>query len=142
MNKTNRDTHAEMRFEGSMSPAMASAVNNRVIRPAPLVVEINLEYLDQDKQFYPPEEIYLAKRKLPLKRLMKMIGDEAFIFVWQSPFHSDDVPRFKVWQYSGRWVFNCDYVKSCGDQIDYLELRFQITTGQAIRLLCRLSGLK
>src|ERR1041385_71950 len=94
-----------------------------------------IQSLATGRQFYAPEEIKTAKRKLPLTHLMVKIGDGAFISEKsvESPFHPSERPFFKL-HYTRRGLrFAC--CGKCGyqgDQIDYLKARFDLTTGEAI----------
>jgi hypothetical protein len=91
--------------------------------------------------FYGPEEIKTAKRRFPLRRLMKVLGDEEYIRTHQrkSPFHSTNERGLAVFQCNSRWVFTCCGQHGIrGDQIDYVKAKYDLTTGQAISFLCEL----
>ena len=105
------------------------------------LIEFLIDQIKTGHQFYRPEEIKRAKRSLPLKRLMRVIGDSRFISeqLTDSPMHPNEKPTFKLFQYDYRWVFRCcSKCESHGDQVDYLKARFGLDAGQAIALLCEL----
>lgn len=107
-------------------------------------IQDRIKALNSGRTFYLPEEIKAAKRKLSLAKMMKMIGDGAFASESPvaSPFHPSDRPTFRLYRDYRRVVFTC--CGKCGydgDQIDYLKMRFQLPTGQAIALFCNLAGI-
>ena len=59
-------------------------------------------------------------------------------FWWLCPFHSETRPSFGVTPDNGR--FKCFGCGESGDHIDYLEKRFNLTTGEAIEELRRIAG--
>ena len=91
------------------------------------------------------EAIESARRKLPLPELMFAVGDADYVSsMWiDSPFHPGVKGTFKVYSEGRkrkRWFFYCCDV--CGrrsDEVDYLRLRFQMSTAQALRVLCALA---
>ena len=108
-------------------------------------IRSHIEALTTGRKFYSPEEIKAAKHKLPLTQLMNRVGDGAFVSQKStaSPFHPSERPTFSLYRTRRGFRFAC--CGKCGyegDQIDYLKARFQLTTGEAIALFCRLAGIK
>jgi hypothetical protein len=104
----------------------------------------SIRTLGKGRNFFQPEEIKTAKRKLSLAQMMKRLGDGAFISEQStaSPFHPSERQNFKLYRMRRGFRFTC--CGKCGyegDQIDYLKARFQLTTGKAIALFCRLAGI-
>jgi len=101
-----------------------------------LIVEIR-----QDTAYVGEEQLDRAKKLLPLTRLMRVLGDGHQITSSWHPCHLCNAPgaMFRMFQPGGRWTFSC--TGKCGkhgDQVDYLKAKFQLSDGEAIRLLSKL----
>ena len=82
-----------------------------------------------------------AKEKLPLPDLMKLLDDgDSAAKSALCPFHQDEHPSFSVFETDdGRWRWHCFAGCGSGDEIDYLVMRQELTTGEAIEEYLRLA---
>lgn len=87
-------------------------------------------------------KIQLAKRRLPLPKLMVLKGDGAAArSSARCPFHKDETPSFSVYQAkNGVWSFHCFAGCGRGDEVDYLVLKAGVKRGKAIALFLKLAG--
>ena len=84
-----------------------------------------------------------AKRRLPLRELMRVLGDgEQAKKSSKCPFHDDTRNSFSVFEFDGQWFWKCHPGCGQGDGVDYLKAKLNLTTGDAIRRYCELAGLK
>lgn len=90
------------------------------------------------------DHLALAKRRLPLPALMSAIGDAGHARrSAKCPFHEDGRASFSVFQgRSGQWLFKCHAGCGHGDAVGYLKLKFNLSTGDAIRRYCELAGVQ
>lgn len=108
-----------------------------------------IEGLGQGRQFYEREEIKTAKRRISMKKLMRHTKDQRFITEnpGPSPFPDCDKESFYLFKRRNRYHYFCsrrsDRMSSWrNDQITYLEQRYRLSNGDAIRLFCRMAGIK
>jgi len=96
----------------------------------------------QDTAYYVGSDLLkLAKKRYPLTRLMRLLGDGQHITTGGHPCHLCNASgaTFCLSRPRGRWTFSC--TGKCGkygDQIDYLKAKFGLDDGEAIRLLSKL----
>lgn len=84
-----------------------------------------------------------AKNRLPLPRLMAMVGDgEHAKKSAPCPFHQDRAPSFSVFEGRGGWFWKCHAGCGQGDGVDYLKTKFNLSTADAIRRLCDMAGVR
>jgi hypothetical protein len=83
-----------------------------------------------------------AKQRLPLPQLMAALGDAAHAKrSCRCPFHEDRRNSFSLFQWHSRgWFWKCHAGCGHGDAVDYLKLRFNLSTCDAIRRYCELAG--
>ena len=88
--------------------------------------------------------IDLAKKLMPLPKLMKLLNDDdAAERSALCPFHDDTRPSFSVFQGDGgKWFWKCHAGCGHGDEIDYVEVKFDISRADAIREFLDLAGVK
>lgn len=87
--------------------------------------------------------IQQAKQRLPLPKLMELHGDKwAARKSAQCPFHDDEHPSFSVYRNAQNlWKWKCHAGCGGGDEIDYLVMKLDMSTGEAIREYLELAGL-
>jgi hypothetical protein len=105
------------------------------------ILPILIDEARQDTAYVGTELLKLAKKRYPLTRLMRLLGDGQQITTGGRPCHLCNAPgaMFRMFQPGGRWTFSC--TGKCGqngDQIDYLKAKFNLSDGEAIRLLSKL----
>ena len=84
-----------------------------------------------------------AKELLPMPALIKRLGDwDAGVCAGLCPFHDDHSPSFSIFEYNGQELWKCHAGCGCGDQITYLELKFAISRGDAIRKFLTMAGVR
>jgi hypothetical protein len=90
------------------------------------------------------DDLTEAKRRLPLPRLMALLGDAALARKSaRCPFHEDARNSFSVFpSRTGAWLWKCHAGCGHGDGVDYLKLKFNLSTGDAIRRYRELAGLR
>src|SRR5262245_16935612 len=88
------------------------------------------------------ERIGRAKELLPLEGLITELGDwDGQVSRGLCPFHNDHSPTFSIFANSSGDLWKCHAGCGTGDQITHLEVKFQITRGEAIRLFFQMAGL-
>jgi len=88
-------------------------------------------------------KLNLAKRSLPLPKLMIAMGDGTSARrSARCPFHKDANPSFSVFQKkNGGWAFNCFAGCGGGDEIDYIALKRGLSRKSAIAEFLKMAGL-
>lgn len=83
-----------------------------------------------------------AKEILALPQLIEELGDSERVAENRCPFHFPDVhPSFSVFAHWAGELWKCHAGCGAGDQITYLEVKFQIPRGEAILLFLEMAGL-
>lgn len=84
-----------------------------------------------------------AKELLPLRELIRQVGDwDDIVSAKLCPFHDDKKPSFSIFEYKGATLWKCHAGCGKGDQISYLEAKFQISRGDAIRRFLAMAGVQ
>ena len=84
-----------------------------------------------------------AKDLLPLRELIKKFGDwDDGVCAGLCPFHDDHSPSFSIFDYNGETLWKCHAGCGAGDQITYLEMKFEISRGDAIRKFLTMAGVR
>lgn len=84
-----------------------------------------------------------AKELLPLRELIRQVGDwDTLVCANLCPFHDDHSPSFSISEFEGQELWNCHAGCGGGDQITYLELKFEISRGDAIRKFLAMAGVR
>lgn len=87
--------------------------------------------------------ILRAKELLPLRELIRQVGDwDDHVFGNFCPFHDDNSPSFSIFEYNGQELWKCHAGCGEGDQITYLELKFELSRGDAIRKFLAMAGVR
>ena len=87
--------------------------------------------------------IACAKELLPLRELICQVGDwDTLVCANLCPFHDDNSPSFSLFEYDGQELWKCHAGCGQGDQITYLELKFEISRGEAIRTFLAMAGVR
>ena len=91
----------------------------------------------------PHSRISEAKRMLPLPQLLVKICDgEAAKKSARCRIHKDNQASFSIFQTEdGAWLWKCHAGCGTGDGVDYLEKRFNLSTGDAIQRYLAEAGL-
>ena len=86
-------------------------------------------------------QIDKAKARLPLSDLMELLGDgDLYSCSALCPFHDDHSPSFSVFlTEGGDALWKCWAGCGVGDQITYLEVKFGLTPGEAIRKFLKMA---
>lgn len=89
------------------------------------------------------EQIARAKELLSLPDLMEELGDgDSAAPSALCPFHDDHSPSFSVFMgANGDWFWKCHAGCGQGDQISFLEIKLDVTRGDAIRMFLEMAGL-
>jgi DNA primase len=86
--------------------------------------------------------IQKAKDLLPLETLIQQLGDwDGRAECGLCPFHDDHHPSFSVFTHSSGDLWKCFSGCGAGDQINYLEVKFQIPRSEAILMFFEMAGL-
>lgn len=83
-----------------------------------------------------------AKELLPLRQLIQEEGDAGALNSNRCPFHLDNKPSFSVFLSSGSELWKCHAGCGQGDQINYLEVKYACSRGQAIAMFLKMAGLQ
>jgi DNA primase len=88
------------------------------------------------------EKIRCAKNLLDLETLIRQSGDwDGLVEDGLCPFHDDHSPSFSIFgTYSGP-LWKCHTGCGAGDQITYLEVKFQVPRSEAIHMFLQMAGL-
>ena len=91
-----------------------------------------------------PDYLTEAKRRLPLPALMASLGDAAHARrSAPCPFHQDSRPSFSVFpSRAGGLLWKCHAGCGHGDGVDYLKLKFNLSTADAIRRYYEFAGIR
>src|ERR1044071_1978188 len=82
-----------------------------------------------------------AKENLPLPALIRMMRDWDDVQFGLCPFHDDHRPSFSLFQREDpQWLWKCHAGCGSGDQISYLETKYDISRGRAIGMFLELAG--
>jgi hypothetical protein len=83
-----------------------------------------------------------AKLLLPLEAMLEQLEDwEICVAEKRCPFHPDVTPSFSVFTHECQQFWKCHAGCGAGDQISYLELKFDLSRGEAVRLFLEMAGL-
>jgi hypothetical protein len=84
-----------------------------------------------------------AKELLPLRELIRRVGDwDTLVCANLCPFHNDNSPSFSIFEYDGETLWKCHAGCGEGDQITYLEFKYELSRGDAIRKFLTLAGVR
>lgn len=98
---------------------------------------------DADQFSRQPALILIAKELLPLPALVRKLGDwDQGVCANLCPFHDDHKPSFSIFKYEGYWYWKCHACGEQGDEITYLELKLELTRGDAIRRFLEMAGVR
>lgn len=87
------------------------------------------------------ELIHNAKQLLPLTTMIQELGDWDRVRENRCPFHTDYSPSFSIFVHDGQELWKCHgRCDMAGDQITYLEKKYTISRGEAIRMFLELAG--
>ena len=76
-----------------------------------------------------------AKILLPLEEMLVQLEDwEQCVEIKLCPFHEDNSPSFSVFTMGEHQYWKCHAGCGAGDQINYLEKKFSLDRGGALRL--------
>jgi DNA primase len=88
------------------------------------------------------QRIETAKELLPLEEMIQQLGDwEGQVEKNLCPFHPDRTPSFSIFASHSGDLWKCHTGCGTGDQINYLQVKFQISRGEAIRTFLEMAGL-
>ena len=96
----------------------------------------------EDGQAKLAEMIQNAKELLPLCTMIQELGDWERVRENRCPFHTDYSPSFSIFEHDGEELWKCHgRCDMAGDHITYLEKKYSITRGQAIRMFLSMAGI-
>jgi hypothetical protein len=88
------------------------------------------------------ENIKCAKLLLPLEEMLDRLQDwDLCVGEKRCPFHKDTSPSFSMFTKDDNQYWKCHAGCGAGDQITYLEIKFSLTRGEAIRLFLEMAGI-
>jgi hypothetical protein len=83
-----------------------------------------------------------AKELLPLHQLIKEEDDSELVALNRCPFHPDSKSSFSIFIYGDVQLWKCHAGCGEGDQINYLEVKYECTRGEAISMFLRMAGVR
>ena len=87
--------------------------------------------------------IQRAKALLPLRQLIAQLDDwDEGVCANLCPFHEDLNPSFSIFTYHGQELWKCHAGCGAGDQITYIEIKLEMSRGQAIGEFLRMAGVR
>jgi DNA primase len=88
------------------------------------------------------KNIKLAKLLLPLEKMLEQLEDwEQCVAKKRCPFHANTSPSFSVFIKEDNQYWKCHAGCGAGDQINYLEHKFDLNRGEALRLFLEMAGI-
>jgi len=87
------------------------------------------------------ERIEQAKELLPLYEFIRDLDDADEVDQGLWPFHDDHSPSFSLFTQDDVDLWKCHAGCGAGDQINYLEIKFDLTRGEAIHMFLEMAGL-
>ena len=87
------------------------------------------------------ELIDQAKELLPLSALIEELDDADEVDQGLCPFHDDHSPSFSLFTQDDVDLWKCHAGCGAGDQINYLEIKFDLTRGESIEMFLEMAGL-
>ena len=81
-----------------------------------------------------------AKLVLPLEKMLEQLDDwELCVTDKRCPFHEDNRPSFSVFTKDEHQYWKCHSGCGAGDQISYLELKFDLSRRDALQLFLEMA---
>jgi DNA primase len=82
-----------------------------------------------------------AKNLLPLEKMLDQLEDwDRCVAERRCPFHDDLSPSFSVFTRDGNDYWKCHAGCGAGDQINFLQIKFELTRGEALKLFLEMAG--